>query len=77
MENKILSDRIKKLLFEDRAVKSDTLIGVLKSDLFDLFSNYFVLDKYHLDANLEQTDGGFVFSCKLDFDKIKSLNHLN
>jgi len=76
MENAKFESRIKNILLLDRNFKSDSLIGVIKSDLFDVLSNYFILDDYKLDAKIDQTENGFVFSCKLECEKIKCLNHL-
>ena len=77
MGNKKCENRMKNILLLDRNFKSEALIWVIKSDLFDVFSNYFVLDDYRLDAKIEQTGGGFVLSCRLECEKIKCLNHIN
>ena len=77
MGNDKFENRVRNILLLDRNFKSEALIGVIKSDLFDVFSNYFVLDDYRLDAKIEQTGQGFVLSCRLECEKIKCVNHLN
>lgn len=76
MENKNLESRIKNMLLIDKNFKSETLIGVIKSDLFDLLSNYFVLDSCPIEVRLEQTKNGFAFSCDFECEKIKVLNRI-
>lgn len=77
MGNDKFEKRLKNILLLDKNFKSESLVGVIKSDLFDMLSNYFVLDDYKLDAKIDQTNSGFIFSCRLECEKIKCLNHIN
>ena len=77
MENKVLRSRMKNILLMDRNFKSESLVGVIKSDLFDVLSNYFVLDDFPIEVKIDQTPNGFAFSCHVECEKIKCLNRIN
>lgn len=72
-----LENRIKNILLLDRNFKSESMVGVIKSDLYDLLSNYFVLDDCPIDVKIDQTQNGFAFSCYVECEKIKCLNRIN
>ena len=71
-----VAQRLKDVLRNDKKLKTDGLIGVLKSDLFDLLENYFILEDCEIDVKIEQKEDQVTFSCVALCEKIKPLNYI-
>lgn len=70
------STRLKNVLRKDKTLKTEGLIGVLKSDLYDLLENYFVLDDCEIAVAIEQKNDQIFFSCNTVCEKIKAINYI-
>lgn len=72
----ILESRVKSVLSGDYSKKSSMITDVIKSDVFNVLSNYFELDSDKLVINIEQSGEIYVIKMLAHAKNIKSVNYL-
>ena len=61
---KEIKERVKSLLITDRLSGREELPHVLKSECYDLLSDFFELDEGKLSVSIDGDDDGFVITVK-------------
>ncbi len=69
-------ERLKSVISKDENLKTEKIFKVLKSDLIEVLSDYFIFDEANLMLKLDATGENVMVNIFCKAEKVKSLNYI-